>query len=154
MKSIIPEVLCCPHPSQGKESTLRHQENPETGQQQRLVGRKARKRQLCLQSLPTPSLTAVPQLTGDSYLNQCNQRWNDNGDAHCQNCRKLVAQGFPCPCGHAHKDILLSCKNNRRKLKASEWWRVPGAQAGGVGRNSTCVHVPGGTATKQLHFRF
>lgn len=108
----------------------------------------------CCASRVSSSLSAIPQLTGDSYLNQCNQRWNDNGDAHCQNCRKLVAQGFPCPCGHAHKDILLSCKNNRRKLKASAWCWVPQAQAGGVGSDSTCVHVPGGTARKTLQFRF
>lgn len=118
---------------QGMENTPRHQdENPETGQQQRLLDRKTRGSCASSVSRP-PSLPAFPQLTGDSYLNQCNQRWNDNGDAHCQNCRKLVAQGFPCPCGHAYKDILLACKDNRRKLKATEWWRVPRALSGGVG---------------------
>lgn len=55
MQSIIPEVLCCPYLSQGMESTLRHQENPEAGQQQRLMGRKTKRAAAVPPESPNPS---------------------------------------------------------------------------------------------------
>lgn len=43
-----------------------------------------------------------------AHLNQSNE-WRDyNGDAFGQHSRKLIAEGFSCPCGHAHKHILVT----------------------------------------------
>lgn len=49
-----------------------------------------------------------------SHLNQSNERRDYNGDAFGQQSRKLIAEGFSCPCGHAYKNIFVTCKNTRR----------------------------------------
>lgn len=49
-----------------------------------------------------------------SHLNQSNERRDYNGDAFGQQSRKLIAEGFSCPCGHAYENIFVTCKNTRR----------------------------------------
>jgi hypothetical protein len=48
-----------------------------------------------------------------THLNQGNERRDYNGDPTGQQGRELIAQRLPCPCGHAHKHILGTCKDSR-----------------------------------------
>lgn len=48
------------------------------------------------------------------HLNQCNERRDDHGDAFGQQSRELIAEGFSCPCGHAHKNILVTWKKYKK----------------------------------------
>lgn len=52
----------------------------------------------------------------EPHLNQSNERRDHDGDAFSQQSRELIAEGLSCSSGHAHKDILVTCKRQEDNI--------------------------------------